>query len=300
MFFGIVHASSVFSDLISPQLFDFKFIKTDNIPDNTVPYKTEKRQFHCSIPPNPDSITALTPREDIDYSQYLQLPKCLYLNSGWWTYSYCENEVKQLHLENNVETDGYTLGRSTDKYELQERNGQYVIVKNFSKGTLCDVSQKPREVRIEYSCFLHNEKLKLTNCHEVSTCLYKATVHVPELCNIEGFQKKTNTNDITCYYLSDKPKASLPEKSTIEQDDQSEDEGEMETNENIAKDGQIDLGKLTNIVSKLMDQADIQMVMLDDKNIDFETTISNLLKQQKEKEAKNKKKTKKEDVKEEL
>eukprot|EP00834_Sanchytrium_tribonematis_P005371 NODE_321_length_9805_cov_0.700185.p5 type:complete len:296 gc:universal NODE_321_length_9805_cov_0.700185:2836-3723(+) len=281
---------SVYSDLASPQLFDFKFLKTDALPENTIPYKTGRRQFYCSIPPSPASSKVLTPREDLDYSAFLQVSKCLYLNSGWWTYELCpstsEDSIRQLHLDNNVETDGYTLGKSNQKYELQERNGQYVIIKNFNRGTLCDVNQKPREVKVEYSCFLDNEKITLTNLMEESTCLYRATVHVPQLCGVEGFQKKTNTNDITCYYLEDK-KPKVADKAKAH-DIKEEDDGEMEGTENVAEDGQIDLGQLSSLVSKLMDQADFQMVMVDNENLNLKQELQKLLNKKKKKEKKKK------------
>eukprot|EP00835_Amoeboradix_gromovi_P003531 NODE_237_length_13348_cov_0.297381.p3 type:complete len:294 gc:universal NODE_237_length_13348_cov_0.297381:356-1237(+) len=290
--FSIAFSASVFSDLVSPQLFDFKFVKSESIPENTVVYKTEKRKFHCQIPRSPDIMTTLTPRDDIDYSQYIYIPKCLYLNNGWWTYEFCNEIIRQLHLSNNIETDAYVLGKQNSNYKVQERSGQFAIIKVFDRGTTCDVNQKHRQVQVEFSCFLNNEKLKLNNIYEESTCLYKATVHVPELCAVEGFQKKTNTNDIICYYIDDQPPKIKEPVAKSESQDESP---EMETTENLKSDGHLDLGKLSEIVNKIISQKDnIQMILMDDeKNIDLEKTINELL-------AENKKKKKTSEKKEEL
>ena len=274
MFFESIFASSVFSDLISPQLFDFKFMKTEHIPDNVVLYRTEKRKFYCTIPPNPDASSGFKIDNSIDYSNYFQLKKCLYLNSGWWTYELCNDFIKQVHLENNIETDGYLLGKHSSGYDIEERNGQHVIIKTYNKGSQCEVNGKPRTVKMEYGCLLDQDKVKLMNLFEESTCIYKGSVHVPELCLVEGFQKKANTNDIICYYKEEKKNKQPPKSITLDED---EEEEEMEANEEV-KDGKLDFGKLSDILNKMITEPNVKMVMMDQNEMNLEKTLETLKK----------------------
>ena len=85
---------------------------------------------------------------------------CLATTNGWWSYEICfGTEVKQFHLvSDGVRQDETSLGVFVDS----TTSGDTAVTQRFEGGTICDLTGKPRETAVTYSC-----QPGISRCHDV-------------------------------------------------------------------------------------------------------------------------------------
>ncbi|KHJ31118.1 putative misfolded glycoproteins degradation protein yos9 [Erysiphe necator] len=161
---------------------------------------------------------------------------CLYFISGWWSYSFCFNaEVTQFHHltlqpgkqdspKRDPNTKPFVLGKATSKegsrdssnsklngltdlhrttqmprLELNSKGGTRYLVQRMESGTICDLTNKPRRIEIQFHC---NPSMtdRIGYIKEVTTCSYLMVVYTPRLCSEVIFlpPKENKTYNITC------------------------------------------------------------------------------------------------------
>ncbi|POS83793.1 hypothetical protein EPUL_004866 [Erysiphe pulchra] len=161
---------------------------------------------------------------------------CLYFISGWWSYSFCFNsEVTQFHHltlqpgkqeppKRDPNTKPFVLGKTNyiessrdqlkkqpnglidvhnskqiPKLELQSKGGTRYLVQKMESGTICDLTNKPRRIEIQFHC---NPSMndRIGYIKEVTTCSYLMVVYTPRLCSEVAFlpPKENKTHSITC------------------------------------------------------------------------------------------------------
>lgn len=82
-------------------------------------------------------------------------------------------------------------------------NMPYVEIEMID-GTMCDLNNKPRIIRILYVCYKHG-KHDVYSLKETMTCEYEAIVLSPVLCNHPDYKPQaTGENEITCQPVGNK------------------------------------------------------------------------------------------------
>ncbi|KAF9970906.1 Protein OS-9 [Actinomortierella ambigua] len=147
---------------------------------------------------------------------------CVFLTTprGYWTYEFCyNNKIEQYHLAQEgkkIVKDGatYTLARyksDTDspadslvnaaqkslqkpsksspstRTVIQEGSDRKQLVQQWSDGTVCDLTKKPRKATVYYQCELGLSKDEITMVNEPATCVYTITISSPRLCQEPAF-----------------------------------------------------------------------------------------------------------------
>ncbi|TQS34326.1 hypothetical protein Golomagni_05295 [Golovinomyces magnicellulatus] len=176
---------------------------------------------------------------------------CLYYVSGWWSYSFCFNsEVTQFHHltlqpgkqeppKRDPTTKQFVLGKAistkdsrpqsrrqtnglmdmhggkqTPKLELQYKGGTRYLVQKMDSGTICDLTNKPRRIEIQFYC---NPSLtdRIGYIKEVTTCSYMMIVYTSRLCSelefLPTIENKNHT--ITCRMVV--PEQDLSDKNEL-------------------------------------------------------------------------------------
>lgn len=164
---------------------------------------------------------------------------CLHYVSGWWSYSFCYgHDVVQYHALPSSHKGGapvrdpnsqeYVLGRLTDgkssskhghdgraappaeqagkhhhsppNSELQVKGDQRYLVQKLEDGTICDLTNRPRTIEIQYHCSPGSTQDRIGWIKEITTCSYLMLVNTPRLCNDVAFQppRETRANVISC------------------------------------------------------------------------------------------------------
>lgn len=84
-------------------------------------------------------------------------------------------------------------------------NMPYVEIE-MTDGTLCDLNNKPRIIRVLYVCYKHG-KHDVYSLKETMTCEYEAIVLSPVLCAHPDYKPSdTGENEITCQPVGNAPK----------------------------------------------------------------------------------------------
>ncbi|KAL9112011.1 MAG: hypothetical protein Q9227_003631 [Pyrenula ochraceoflavens] len=155
--------------------------------------------------------------------------KCIYHNSGWWSYAFCYNsQIKQFHYlppgsggrewppQEDPTTPAYILGRFDDKEKsrkakstankpgtevatLQTQGDSRYLVQRLGGGTTCDLTGKERRVEVQFHCHPSSGD-RIYSINEVSTCSYLLVVYTPRLCNDVAFQppQENKPHSIIC------------------------------------------------------------------------------------------------------
>jgi protein OS-9 len=164
---------------------------------------------------------------------------CLYYVSGWWSYSFCYgHDVVQFHAlpskggapVKDPHSQEYILGRVEDpsgtsptprqgragkvtpppadgtkapeplNTELQVKGDQRYLVQRMEYGTICDLTNRPRTIEIQYHCSPGSTQDRIGWIKEVTTCAYLMLVNTPRLCTDVAFQPppQTRANVISC------------------------------------------------------------------------------------------------------
>lgn len=162
---------------------------------------------------------------------------CLYFVSGWWSYRFCYNsEVTQFHHltlqpgkqeppKRDPTTKQFILGRvdlneehgwehsnrksnsqidvhhgkQAHRLEIQLKGGSRYLVQKMERGTICDLTGKPRRVEVQFHCSPSLTD-RIGYIKEVATCSYMMIVYTPRLCSDVAFlpPKESKSHTITC------------------------------------------------------------------------------------------------------
>lgn len=122
---------------------------------------------------------------------------------------YLGNFDKSQNFKLSVEYD--ELAKNSDKKskipvkKVDGINMPYVEIK-MGDGTLCDISNKPRMIRVLYVCYQHG-KHEIFSLKETSSCEYEAIVLSPLLCYHPDYKpQESKENEIECRPMDKTPK----------------------------------------------------------------------------------------------
>lgn len=157
---------------------------------------------------------------------------CSYRVEPYWSYELCHGRyARQYHEDREgkkVKTHEYYLGTYDKLQELKllaeytEReanpnrkaeipvkkvdgiNMPYVEIE-MGDGTVCDVTNKPRKIKVLYVCYKHG-KHELFSVEEPSSCEYEVIVLSPWLCSHPDYKPQaTGENEISCHPIDSAP-----------------------------------------------------------------------------------------------
>ncbi|XP_034173675.1 endoplasmic reticulum lectin 1 isoform X1 [Osmia lignaria lignaria] len=158
---------------------------------------------------------------------------CSYRLESYWSYELCHGRyVRQYHEDRDgkkVKTQEYYLGTFDKRQELKllaeyaerERNPNrkaeipvkkvdginmpYVEIE-MADGTACDLTNKPRKIKVLYVCYQHG-KHELFSLEEPASCEYEVIVLSPWLCSHPDYKPQaTGENEINCQPVGNSPK----------------------------------------------------------------------------------------------
>ncbi|XP_008553142.1 endoplasmic reticulum lectin 1 [Microplitis demolitor] len=160
---------------------------------------------------------------------------CSFKLESYWTYEICHGRyVKQYHEEREargqkIKKQEYFLGtfdklqrsklsaeydekakNPEKKYEVPTKKFEgirmpYVEVK-MTDGTVCDLSNKPRTIKLLYVCHQMG-KHEIYSLEEVSSCEYEAIILSPFICSHPDYDPRlTDEDEITCIPEDKSPK----------------------------------------------------------------------------------------------
>ncbi|KAK3990667.1 glucosidase II beta subunit-like protein-domain-containing protein [Cladorrhinum sp. PSN332] len=158
--------------------------------------------------------------------------QCLYFMSGWWSYSFCYGQdIVQFHAQARGSEGGppipdgssqeYILGRvkpqaqqkgtsneeskslAPPNSELQVKGDQRYLVQRLDGGTICDLTNRPRTIEVQYHCNPNAPGDRISYIKEVTTCTYLMVIHTPRLCEDVAFKPPEAiwANPITCRHV---------------------------------------------------------------------------------------------------
>ncbi|XP_004488513.1 protein OS-9 homolog [Cicer arietinum] len=130
---------------------------------------------------------------------------CFIRQEGWWSYEFCyQKKLRQLHLEDDKVVQEFVLGVydpeataainqnlsdiSTLKDPRSKDASQRYHAHQYTNGTTCDLTNKPRETEVRFVC--SEPRAMISSITEISTCKYALTVQVPTLCKHPLFQEE--------------------------------------------------------------------------------------------------------------
>ncbi|XP_043270863.1 endoplasmic reticulum lectin 1 [Venturia canescens] len=214
-------------------------VEFPEFPVNAEPYiitTANNEKYQCHIPDTTQRESEST--ENIQRVDPMELLEPLFMQStcsfrleSYWTYEICHGRhVRQYHEEREgtqVKTHQYFLGtfdkqkfrvRNTEKWLKQEHsqseppvkkvdgiNMPYVEVE-MTDGTMCDLSNKPRSIKLLYICYEHG-KHEILSLEETSTCEYEAVVLSPLICAHPDYKTRgMGENEINCLPLEGSPR----------------------------------------------------------------------------------------------
>ncbi|CAI8587347.1 unnamed protein product [Vicia faba] len=130
---------------------------------------------------------------------------CVIRQEGWWSYEFCyQKKLRQLHLEDEKVVQEFVLGVydpeataaynqnlsdiSTFKDPRSKDASQRYHAHQYTNGTICDLTNKPRETEVRFVC--SEPRAMISSITEISTCKYALTIHVAMLCKHPLFQEE--------------------------------------------------------------------------------------------------------------
>lgn len=130
---------------------------------------------------------------------------CFVRQEGWWSYEFCyQKKLRQLHLEDDKVVQEFVLGEydpeataaynenlsdiSTLKDPRSKDASQRYHAHQYTNGTTCDLTNKPRETEVRFVC--SEPRAMISSITEISTCKYALTVQCPSLCKHPLFQEE--------------------------------------------------------------------------------------------------------------
>lgn len=93
-----------------------------------------------------------------------------------------------------------TTTTSPPNTELQVKGDQRYLVQRMEDGTICDLTNRPRTIEIQYHCAPGSTQDRIGWIKEVTTCSYVMLVNTPRLCSDVAFKPPapTHANVISC------------------------------------------------------------------------------------------------------
>lgn len=158
---------------------------------------------------------------------------CSYRLESYWTYELCHGRyVRQYHEDREgkkIKLQEYYLGTLDKAYKMklsafydeQAKNPNrklnipikkidginmpYIEIE-MTDGTVCDLNNKPRIIKVLYVCYKHG-KHDIYSLKETVSCEYEAIVLSPVLCDHPDYKPQdTGENEITCQPVDKAPK----------------------------------------------------------------------------------------------
>ncbi|KAL6523580.1 Protein OS-9 [Orobanche gracilis] len=163
-------------------------------------------------------VTLKTPDELLDVLK----DRCFIRQEGWWSYEFCHlNRLRQIHLEDEKVVQEFILGvYDKDLTEAKNQNlsdistlkdprskdaSQRYHAHIFTNGTLCDLTNEPRETEVRFVC--SEPRAIISSITELSTCKYALTFQCPKLCKHPLFhEERPLSHIIHCNALSKEEK----------------------------------------------------------------------------------------------
>ncbi|XP_060821467.1 endoplasmic reticulum lectin 1 isoform X2 [Bombus pascuorum] len=206
---------------------------------NVEPYiitTANKEQYQCLIVDNSEQEQGYNepyngPNPIEILSALFKQNTCSYRVESYWSYELCHGRyVRQYHEDRDgkkVKTQEYYLG-TFDKLQELKLLAEYAERENVRKadipvkkvdginmpyievemadGTVCDLTNKPRKIKVLYVCYQHG-KHELFSLEEPSSCEYEVIVLSPWLCNHPDYKPQaTGENEINCHPVENAPK----------------------------------------------------------------------------------------------
>jgi protein OS-9 len=172
-------------------------------------------RFKCFLPalsPETDERDSHAPSPTIEALFTPLRHSCIYRIEAWWTYEICYSKsVSQFHQQGSERVAFSQLGVAQD--ELPDEDGarrkiyteegeRMAYFERYTNGTLCDITNKPREVEVEFFCSPSARPAMVYGIRESSTCNYVITVGTSLLCPHPEFRVEDKAeHPITCKHL---------------------------------------------------------------------------------------------------
>ncbi|GLJ36795.1 hypothetical protein SUGI_0742160 [Cryptomeria japonica] len=184
------------------QKFECFLPKTDVYKDA----KDSNEQYSSSVTLAKDrQIKTKTPDELLEALK----DQCFLRHDGWWSYKFCyKGKVQQIHIEDKKLLQQFVLGVYDEKatVALHQSSPDVSLQKDprsktaaqryhahiYTNGTICDLTNEPRETEVRFMCSESNRAL-IHSIKEVSTCKYALVVQCPMLCKHPLFQEERPT-----------------------------------------------------------------------------------------------------------
>ncbi|XP_028753978.1 protein OS-9 homolog isoform X2 [Neltuma alba] len=143
--------------------------------------------------------------------------RCFIRQEGWWSYEFCyQKKLRQLHVEDDKMVQEFVLGEydeeataafnqnlsdiSTLKDPRSQDASQRYHAHQYTNGTTCDLTNKPRETEVRFVC--SEPRAMISSITELSTCKYALTIQCPTLCKHPLFQEERPvSHTINCNVL---------------------------------------------------------------------------------------------------
>lgn len=143
--------------------------------------------------------------------------RCFIRQEGWWSYEFCyQKKLRQLHVEDDKVVQEFVLGEydeeataafnrnlsdiSTLKDPRSQDASQRYHAHQYTNGTVCDLTNKPRETEVRFVC--SEPRAMISSITELSTCKYALTIQCPTLCKHPLFQEERPvSHTINCNVL---------------------------------------------------------------------------------------------------
>jgi len=142
--------------------------------------------------------------DDLVYSLLAPLHQnCLRKIGSWWTYEVCAGKrVRQYHRENGGTLIEHMLGIYDKATNVRNRRNPSTSKSNngtesendgflteiYTKGSVCDITQKPREATVLYRCSELEKFTVIESVVESAPCTYTINILTPLLCSHPDFK----------------------------------------------------------------------------------------------------------------
>lgn len=95
---------------------------------------------------------------------------------------------------------GAGAGAGAPATDLQIKGDQRYLIQRMDDGTICDLTNRPRTIEIQYHCSPGSTQDRIGWIKEVTTCSYLMLVNTPRLCSDVAFQPPppSRANVISC------------------------------------------------------------------------------------------------------
>lgn len=127
---------------------------------------------------------------------------CGLFQDEYWAWTYCHQD-RVVQFEPSVDDKGviwmspkrlnFVVGRVTDDIPISVEplvhNDQNVLQVHMRGGDICDITEKPRDIRIYYSCQESAELPLFKKVEETFACSYEVYITTKLLCDIPEFRK---------------------------------------------------------------------------------------------------------------